>query len=104
MDNCRGIVLGIFSDKRIAYYRFTKIPIRISLTHALINRIRQVFSLEMDVLPNLQKYHSHTSILTNWNHIPACNLKIILQLSQNLFPKRRLLCLRRTFHGRIHIR
>ena len=103
MNHCRRIISGIFPDDRVAYHRFSQKSFHISLAHSFIDSIFQKASFHMDVLPQFHKYHGHTGILTDWNHVFPGNFQIFLELMQYFPAQRRLFPFCRLVQRIIHI-
>ena len=77
MNNSRSIIFCIFSDKWVIYYRFAKISFYISIMYPFIDGIRKRTALNMYILAYLCKYNCHPCILTDWNLLYSCNIKIL---------------------------
>ena len=103
MDDRRGIVLCIFTFKRIFHNRFAQITVYITLSDSFIDRSFQTTAFKMHILSDLHKDHCHSRILTDGDHILPCDLQIVLKLRKHLLSDRGFFFLTRLLHGSFHI-
>ena len=88
MDNSRGVVLGVFADKRIAHHGFAQVALGIAAAHALVYCRLKGAAHEVHILPYLDEYYRHAGILTDGDHILLGDIHILLQLLQYLATQR----------------
>ena len=102
--NDRGcIILRILPVNGILHHRFSQITVHISLSDTFVDGIFHIAPCQMHILTHFQKYNRHSGILTDGNHILACNIHILLQLLQDLLPQRCFFLLFRFCKCRLHV-
>lgn len=102
--NDRGcIILRILPVNGILHHRFSQITVHISLSDTFVDGIFHIAPCQMHILTHFQKYNRHSGILTDGNHVLACNIHILLQLLQDLLPQRCFFLLFRFCKCRLHV-
>ena len=80
MDDPGSIIAGITTANRVFYNRFTEIAVGIAPTDTLVYRFPQIATYQVHILTDLQKYASHTGILTDGDIFCICDFIIFNNL------------------------
>ena len=79
MQNCGGIVAGIYAPQRIGNHRLSEIALGVALGDSCVDGRRKTAADKTDILTDFCEYNRHTGILAYGDIQFLCGAEIIAQ-------------------------